>query len=316
VTYTVAQEAGLIIRAIAGMSLALRTGIPITQAYETNMGGRLESHLRDVESDRILREALDKAADAEQLVNKLLEGMSVDESLDGIEEKIEAICSYKYLKSLKDPAFAEAIAASGSRGDPEETTKYLSDLEDDIGYSGTLVCQRVYWLFFSDENRPKWHEYLQRKFGVTPEQAAEVMDKIDMLPASKRKPADTYLTLANRNMTNTEFPNHQYNVLVASTEEGFDLCSYEDAVLMEHDPGIAQRLLDLEDFKRAYEVNAELAAQLEEAGLAPDFGTGGIQTEDWPNFGSVVKTMTEFKNAYEDFKTTTIEFVKKVAAGN
>jgi hypothetical protein len=136
-----------------------------------------------------------------------------------------------------------------------------------------------------------------------------------MLPASKRKPMDTYLTLANRNMTNTEFPNHQYNVLKTSREEGFDLAEFEDAVLMEHDPGYATRLLEFEDFKRAYELNSTAYEELKEAGLEPDFGTGGMVAEDWSNFGSVVKTMIEFKTAYDAFKARTLEFVKKVAEG-
>jgi hypothetical protein len=315
VTYSVIQETTLIIRAIRGMAMAVKMGIPVTQAYETNMGGRLESHLRDVESERILRAALDKVKDKEALVDKTAKGMGIDDpSLDDAEKKIGAICSYKYLKSLNTPAFVEAVKESGAFGDPSETEKYLADLESDIGYSGTLVCQRVYWTFFSDENRPRWLDYLQRNFELTPEQAADIMGKIDMLPASKRKPMDTYLTLANRNMTNTEFPNHQYNVLGKSREEGFDLEAYENAVLMEHDPGIAERLLKLEDFKRAYELNSDIMPELEEAGLKPDFGKGGMPVEEWSNFGSVVKTMAEFKAAYDEFKERTVKFVKEVAS--
>ncbi|NIM44189.1 MAG: hypothetical protein GTN80_00560, partial [Nitrososphaeria archaeon] len=40
VTYTVAQEVTLIIAAMKGMAYALKMGIPISQVYETNMGGR------------------------------------------------------------------------------------------------------------------------------------------------------------------------------------------------------------------------------------------------------------------------------------
>jgi hypothetical protein len=298
------------------MAMALKMGIPITQAYETNMGGRLESHLRDLESEKIFREALEKVDDPEGLVNATFEGMEIDDSsLDSMEKKLSAICSYKYLKSLNTPAYVEAIKKSGVRGSPEETEKFLADLEKDIGYSGTLVCQRVYWTFFSEENRAKWLDYLQKKFELTPEQASDIMGKIDMLPASKRKPMDTYLTLANRNMTNTEFPNHQYNVLKTSREEGFDLSSFEDAVLMEHDPGYAERLLKFEDFKKAYELNAAAYGELKDAGLEPDFGEGGMEAEDWSSFGSVVKTMTEFKTAYDAFKARTVDFVSKVAAG-
>jgi len=314
VTYTVSQETALIIRAISGMAQALKMGIPITQAYETNMGGRLESHLRDVESERILRKALERVDSKEEFVDRIAKGMGIeDQSLDTVEKKISAICSYKYLKSLNTPAFAEAIGDSGAFGKLEEAAKYLADLEADIGFSGTLVCQRVYWIFFSEENRPKWLKYLQDKFDVTPEQAADIMDKIDMLPASKRKPNDTYLTLAGRNMTNTEFPNHQYNVLKTSREPGFDLSSFDNAVLMEHDPSIAERLLRLEDFKKAYELTPEITDQLREAGVDVDFGSGGARPEDWPKFGSVIKTTTEFKKAYEEFKARTVEFVKDVA---
>ena len=315
VTYTVSQETALIIRAISGMAKAVKMGIPITQAYETNMGGRLESHLRDVEAERILREAISKVDDPGKLLEELAEGLGIEGySSMTSEEKISAICSYKYLKSLRNPAFVEAISKSGAFGSPEETEKYLSDLESDIGFSGTLVCQRVYWIFFSDENRGKWMRWLQKKFGISQEQAADVLDKIDMLPASKRKPDDTYLTLASRNMTNTEFPNHQYNVLLRSREKDFDLMAYRDAVNMSHDPQIAERLLRLEDFKRAYELTPELVDQLKEAGVEANFGTGGLKVEDWPSFGSVVKTMTEFKNAYEEFKKRTVEFVKNLSA--
>ena len=314
VTYTVSQEASLIIRAISGMAKAVKMGIPVTQAYETNMGGRLESHLRDVEAERILRDALAKAKDPDKLLEELAGGLGIEAASNmSREEKISSICSYKYLKSLKNPAFVQAISQTGAFGSPEETEKYLSDLESDIGFSGTLVCQRVYWIFFSDENKPKWKRWLQKKFELTDEQAADVMDKIDMLPASKRKPNDTYLTLASKNMTNTEFPNHQYNVLLRSREKDFDLLAYRDAITMDHDPEIARRLLRLEDFKRAYELTPELVDQLKEAGVEADFGTGGLKVEDWPNFGSVVKTTTEFKNAYEDFKKRTVEFVKRVS---
>ncbi len=312
VTYTVAQETALILSAMSGMAKALKMGIPITQAYETNMGGRLESHLRDVEAERILRKALDKVADREGFISDLGKALGLKDGSDDVDRRVAAICSYNYLKSLKHPAFVQAIARSRIHGDAEQTERYLSELEKDIGYSGTLVCQRVYWIFFSEDNRRRWLEFLQRRYELTPEQAADIMGKIDMLPASKRKPDDTYLTLASKNMTNTEFPNHQYNVLTTSRQEGFDLSSYEDAVMMEHDPEIARRLLNLPDFRRAYELTPEIVSELREAGLSPDFGTGGLRVEDWPNFGSVVKTMTEFTNAYEEFKANSVEFVKRI----
>ena len=48
VDYTTGQEAALILEEMEGMAKAIRKGVRPTQLYMTNMGGRLESHLREV----------------------------------------------------------------------------------------------------------------------------------------------------------------------------------------------------------------------------------------------------------------------------
>ena len=317
VTYTVAQETTLIMAAMKGMAEALKVGIPITQAYETNMGGRLESHLRDLEAERLFNEALEKVRDKEGMLKKLAEGLGALRELNKtlpLEEKVRAVCSYTYLKSLTNPAFVEAVTVSKVHGDSkEEVSSFLSNLENDLGHAGTFVAQRVYGIFFSPENRAKWLAYLQKALGVSATEADEIMNKIDVLPASKRKPNDTYLTLARRNMTNTEFPNHQVKVLETSRQKDFDLSNFEDSIMKDHDLGILRRLLKLEDFRKAYELTPKLAEKLKSVGIEGDFGEGGLEVAEWSMFGSVVKTMSEFTDAYNKFKARAVKFVSEVA---
>ena len=317
VTYTVAQETTLIIAAMTGMAETVRKGIRLTQVYETNMGGRLESHLRDLEAEKLLSEALNKVKDKEEHLRNLADWLGAQEELAkdaSLKEKVRAICGFKYLKKLTHPAFVEAIASANIiGGTKEENLAFLTRLEKDIGLVGTLVSHRVYWIFFSPKNRPKWLTYIQKVFGLSPTEAEEVMDKIDVLPASKRKPADTFLTLAEKNITNTEFPNHQWKVVQASKKEDFKLDEYINSILKEPESEVLQRLLELEDFRRAYELTPELIKDLEKVGIKGKFGSGGLRVEEWPSFGSVVKTMSEFRNSYETFKKHAIEIAKETA---
>ncbi len=316
VTYTVSQETRLIIAALKGMAEAVKKGIQPTQVYETNMGGRLESHLRDLEAEKLLLEALSIVEDKEELLRELAEGLGAQLELAKdipLEEKVRAMCGYRYLKKSTHPTFVEAMASAKVRGKTKEKNlAFLTRLEKDIGLAGTLVAQRVYWIFFSAENRPRWLAYLQKGFGLPLADAEEAMDKMDILPASKRKPADTFLTLAERNMTNTEFPNHQWEVAQASKKDDFNLSEYANAIMKKPDSDVLQRLLKLDDFRKAYELTPELAEDLKKVGIEGEFGIGGIRVEEWPSFGSVVKTMNEFGNAYETFKKRAIEIVRGI----
>ena len=317
VTYTASQEVTLIMAAMEGMAAALKMGISPTQVYETNMGGRLESHLRDLEAERLLTEALGKAKDRDKSLRGLVQKLGATEELQELssfKDKVGAISSYKYLKSLTNPAFVDTVAEAKTYEDSKnETYTFLESLESHIGYAGTLVAQKVYRIFFSHENRAKWVRYLEREFSLSNLEAEEIMDKIDLLPASKRKPNDTYFTLARKNMTNTEFPNHQQSVLEASWKKEFSLSDFEDAILRDHDPKILSSLLKLPDFRKAYELTPELKENLDGVGIRNDFGVGGLKVTEWSTFGSVVKTMAEFTSAYNTFREKTVEFVRRTA---
>jgi len=317
VTYAVGQEIELIMAAMKGMAEAVKKGIRPTQAYETNMGGRLESHLRDLEAEKLISQALRSVKNKESLLHNLAEQLGASgEMKNGIplDKKIRAICGFKYLKRLTHPAFVQAITSGEVGGETEqENLSFLTRLENDIGLAGTLVAQRVYWLFFSPENRPKWLFHLQREFTLSLAEAEEVMDKIDVLPASKRKPADTFLTLGERNVTNTEFPNHQWAVAQASGQKDFNLDDYSNSIMRKPKTDALERLLQVEDFRRAYEITRTLSDHLENVGVKVDFGIGGMAVEEWSSFGSVVKTMKEFENAYENFKKRAVELVREIA---
>jgi len=317
VTYTVAQEATLIVAAMKGMADALRMSIAITQAYETNMGGRLESHLRETEAEELLMRAIEKIDNREEVIHRLVVELvaskEVDDTAD-LQGKIRIICSTKYLKSLEQPTFVEVIASSGKLGKSREQAKTsLAELETAIQMAGTLVARRVYQIFFSPQNRTKWLPYLQREFSLSIKLAEEIMDKIDVLPASKRRPDDTLLTLGRKNVTNTEFPNHQQNVLEASRKQGFKLSEFEDSILNECDPKIVEKLMTLEDFRRAYEATPELNELFRKVGIKGQFGNRGIRASEWSQFGAVVKTMHEFSEAYDAFKEKAIKFVREIA---
>jgi len=313
VTYTVAQETTLIMAAMRGMTEAVKKGILPTQIYETNMGGRLESHLREVEVVKLVIEALKSLGERrDALLQELAKGLNASKELEtskDFEGSVRSVVSFRYLKSLVNEPLINVLASAKGIS-KEEVRASLMKLESDIGMAGTLVAQRTYRIFFSPENRPRWLDYLEKQHGLTPTEADLIMDRIDLLPASKRKPNDTYLTLASRNMTNTEFPDHQYRILEASRQKGFSIRYFENSIAREHDKEIVNRLLLLEDFRRAYELTPELGERLRDAGIPGDYGRDGLSVSEWPTFGSVMKTMAEFTNAYNMFKAKCIEAVR------
>lgn len=331
VTYTVAQEAQLILAKIEGRAEAKRRGLKVTKVYETNMGGRLEGHLREVKAAELIREALSHFDNPEEKLAELAKKLGVPEVEVGkvwkgpsgwgfdieaktLDEKIELVSSRAYLRPLTKEAFAEFLAEAGvCGGTKEEVMECLNVWEEAIGMAGTLVAQRVWWLFFSDENWHKWIGYIVKKYGVTPEDAEEILGNIDVLPASKRKPMDTYLTLSSRNMTNTEFPNHQLNVHKLYLENKLRLEDYAESITWTHDSKYVEILSKMEDFRKAYELTPELIKIFKEVGIdVEDWGTGGTRPEDWVKFGSQIKTMKGFKNAYNKFKDQCIKIALEV----
>mgnify|MGYP000011650427 CR=1 FL=1 len=47
-----------------GKAEAARNGRPVVRTYETNMGGRFSSHLREVEAERIFTDLAEKAGES------------------------------------------------------------------------------------------------------------------------------------------------------------------------------------------------------------------------------------------------------------
>ena len=209
VDYSVSQEATLILEEMGGMAKAIRKGIRPTQLYMTNMGGRLESHLREVKLEEFFRELKKTTGEkmAAEKVSKLSEANGTQAKVSQAktyEEKVVAATRFASQKTLNEPVF-DALKEVASR-------ESLQEWEKAMGRSGTFVARRVWGIFFSDANRERWINYLMKKYGLSQDQACLVMDRIHYLPASKRKPFDTYWTLASRNLVHTEFPDHQENV--------------------------------------------------------------------------------------------------------
>ena len=317
VVYTVGQEVQLVLDAFKGKAKAAKEGKDVVRTYETNMGGRFVSHLREVEAEKMFVGVSENLGDdkAKELLGSLASSLGIESDvLDGlasasVAEKARTICSYKYLKSLDNPV---VIKAAGLIGQSEEALKLL---EADLKKAGTMVARGVYWVFYSPENRPKWVNYLTATYEVTKDQAKWILESMDVLPASKRVPADTLEAMGATNMCHTEFPNHSRAVQMASEEEGFRLEDYRESVLDRFDPGVEERLSELPDFILGYNLTPSLKDFLiNEVGIdVTEWHTEGLVPEDWPNFGSVQKTSAEFKAAYDTFAAKCVGIAKEVA---
>ena len=76
---------------------------------------------------------------------------------------------------------------------------------------------------------------------------------------------------------------------------------------------IVARLNQMEDFRRGYEINSELKEVFETAGIDGDFGAGGLEPGEWPEFGPVRKTIMEFRSAYDAFQKEMVWVVRGLA---
>ncbi len=322
VSYTVSQEVLAAYAAMRGMAKAIKMGIKPVQTYDTNMGGRLEDHLREsIVADLILKglEGLDEAK-REEILDNLAKGFGLsDEEVKALKEKplrerVEYLTSKKVMgrNIVRDPLI-DALTATGKYGGRDEVKKMLETLAEDLALSGTYVAQRVYEILFSPWNRVKWIDHLVKEFGISVEDAEMILDRIDLLPASKRKPIDTLYTFASRNMTNTEFPNHQLNVLKESMKEGFNLSDYAESIMQELPKENLERLMKYEDFVKAFEASPKLNELLRKVGITKNYGNRGIDPEEWPNYGPCVKTMKGFKAAYIEFREKVIKTIKELA---
>jgi hypothetical protein len=297
----------LIVDALEGKAEAIKAGKPVTRTYETNMGGRLVSHLREEEAKRILLEVAarrgeDEAAEVILRIAKRLnlsdpEIQRAKRALS-IAEKADIVCTYKNMKSLNHEAFLEAVSAAGLNG------QQVQQLEMDLRKAGTLVAKRVYSTFYAEENLRRWVGWLERKHNLKRAEATLILNSMDILPASKRMPEDTLDTLGSSNMCNTEFPNHAKAVQLYSEKADFDLATYREAVLQPPDLDLARRLSSVRDFLRAYEYTDDISEQVLDVGVTSSFGElglRGVKEQEWHEFGPVKKTMNEFREAYNKF---------------
>ena len=317
VTFSVAQEVRLIIDALEGKAEAIKAGRPVTRSYETNMGGRLVSHLREEEAKRILLEVASRKGEdeANQAIMRLARKLNLSNpeierarQASTIAEKADIICAYRNMKSLTHEDFLEVVLQAGLRQDQ------VQQLEMDLRRAGTLVARRVYSLFYEGKNHGKWIEWLKQNHKVGHNEAVLIIDSIDVLPASKRIPEDTYDTLASTNMCNTEFPNHAKAVQLHSEKADFDLTSYRETALQRPDLDLVRRLMRIRDFVRGYESAREISEEALQAGVlsqAGDLGLGGVREEEWQEFGPVMKTMNEFKEAYDKFLERCVKLVQQ-----
>ena len=310
VDFSVGQEATLILEEMEGMAAAIRKGIEPTQLFMTNMGGRLESHLREVKLEKSFQDLRKKIGD-EKAIEKIVRLSEANGTKDKVskaktyEEKVSAATRYAHGQKKIDEPILEALKEVASR-------ESLQNWEDAIGKSGTLIARRVWWIFFSETNRDRWVVYLMKKYGLTREQAVRVIDRIHYLPASKRKPFDTYWTLSSRNLVHTEFPDHQENVRRMAEEPDFNLGEYDESISKTFSPQILPQLNQMEDFRKAYEINPELKEIFREVGISEDLGLGGLTPSDWAQFGPVQKTLTEFKSAYDTFQKEIVSILQEL----
>ncbi len=300
IDYTVSQEATLILDEMDGMAKAVRKGIPPTQLYMTNMGGRLESHLREVKLEELFRELKKKIGDqkAAEKLQRLSEANGTKDKVitaKTFEEKVWAATRFAHGQKTIDQAISEALEEVASK-------ESLQDWEGAISRAGTAVVRRVWGIFFSEKNRERWISYLMKKHDLTHDQARLIMDRIHCLPACRRKPFDTFWTLTSRNLVHTEFPDHQKNVRKMAEDSKFSLKDYDESIRHVFPSTILERLNQLEDFRKAYEINPELAEIFTAVGILEDFGLKGLMPSDWSGFGPVQKTLSEFKAAYDTFQ--------------
>jgi len=306
VTYTVSQEITVAQAAMRGLAGARRAGIPVTRVYVTNMEGRLEDHLREAQAEKMLKEYLGATGEADGRLRELAEKLDVRNDFEKAgtrDEKVALLCARKNLKTLTEDWFVGLV--------PENAN--LAQMEQDIRWAGILVTRRVYGLAFGPKAARKWEKHLQATFGLSTEQAEDVVSMVDLLPASKRREADTYQVLGGKktaNLTNTEFPDQQLKVWQHSRKPGFDLSKFENTIARA-EPEILARLLRMEDFRKAYQLTRQLSRELNEAGIEAPVEEGGLEPGQWDSYGPVVKTMREFKGAYLAFKNKLVESLEQ-----
>jgi len=153
VVYTVAQEVQLILDAFEGKAKAIKSGSQVVRTYETNMGGRFVSHLREVEAEKIFSSVADKAGNdkASRLLDSLAKSLAIDAAVlenlasANLTEKARTICAYKFLKSLDNPVLIQAAELIG------QSAENIKLLEADLKKKRKVV---VFDLDYQTHNKP------------------------------------------------------------------------------------------------------------------------------------------------------------------
>jgi len=306
-TSSVAQELAATMAAMRGLAKARRLGTPITRVYVTNMEGRLEDHLREAQAEAMLRDSLARCEDPDSYMKELTTKLGVPVGNQGasLDERVRTVCSKKYLKSLTDERFIGALKGV------DKTAVALA--EEDIRMSGIIITRRVFEIAYTKKAAAKWAGYIQKVSGISDAEARAVVTLVDLLPASKRRAADTYLVLGGREarcVTNTEFQDQQLRVLMRSREPGFSLAEFRDSVAANPDAQVLARLMRIEDFRRAFELTPELVDELRQIGIAVSSDGGGLAPDQWSSYGVVAKTMKEFGGAYSMFRSRLVGSLK------
>lgn len=321
VSFTVSQEILIGFAAIKGMAKAIRKGIIPTQTYDTNMGGRLEDHLREEFAAQLLLKAIERADEDRRnaVLEKLAKSLGVkDDAWQEMKKRdlksiVSFLTSRRVLgRNLLRDAFIDALVELGLYKSREEALNSLQLVEEALRLSGTFVAQRVYEIMFAPWNREKWVNYLVREYGLTKAEAELVMDRIDLLPASKRKPIDTLYTFASRNMTNTEFPDHQLNVVEEVAKKSIALEDLRESIYQQLPRKYLEILMQMEDFVKAYEASPEVNELLKKIGIDRDYGNRGLRVDEWPSYGPSAKTMHEFTEEYLAFRSRIVNTIKSL----
>ena len=313
--YSVSQAVYLFLEALAGKAEAIKSGLPVVRTYMTNMGGRLSGHLRKIFAVKLFRELWRKRGveTALRLMDELAKLLGVDEALWGkmdkvdLDTKSQILCSF--LKTLENPIIIDVADRVGYSG-----AEMIKQAEQAIQMTGTMVARRVWWIFFSPGNLPRWITYLKIKYDLSQEEAEWVLKSMDELPASKRTPPDTLLVLG-QNVTHTEFPNQQLAVELFAQSEGFDLNSFRSSIQGEEPDSVWHTLGYLFDFIKAYEITPSLSEFLSNrVGVSTlTLGRRGLAPNAWPNFGPVQATANEFNEAFKEFLQMCVGLAQEVA---
>jgi hypothetical protein len=112
-------------------------------------------------------------------------------------------------------------------------------------------------------------------------------------------------------MTNTEFPDHQLNVVKEVAEKGVKLEDLKESIYQSLPRKYLEILLQLEDFVKAYEASPEVNELLKNVGIDRDYGNRGVSPKDWPSYGPSKKTMDEFSHEYIVFREKVVTLFKR-----